>query len=112
MDEPKPEDLPTPQEPPQIPRGKLWTCLLAPPLLSGLLTAILAAATRHEYGQGAVVVLPVGLAAIIICLFPFLACLRVRYQGRSVTLLGWGYFLGQIIVCLSIWFGTCLLVLQ
>lgn len=112
MDEPKPEDLPVPQEPPQIPRGKLWASLLVPPLFSVLLTAILAGATRHNYGEGGLAVLPLGLIAIITCLFPFLACLRVRYRGTSVTLLGWGYFLGQIILCLSLWFGTCLLVLQ
>lgn len=112
VDEPKPEDLPVPQAPPEIPRGKLWTSLLVPPLLSTFLTLILAAASKKDYGIAAMVVLPVGLIAIIACLFPFLACLRIRYRGRSVTLLGWGFFLGQIILCLSLWFGACLLVLQ
>lgn len=111
------ENLPTPQEPPQVPRGKLWAALLAPPLLTGGLNLIIAAlgATGALGGSGAdnaiglsMCLLPVGLLVIIICLIPFVACLRVRYHGRSVVLSGIGYFIGQVVICFAIWFGTCL----
>ena len=106
------EEPPIPQEPPQIPRGKLWACLLVPPVLSGVFTATIAAnLSKNSYRIETLFVLPIGLIAIIACLFPYLAAIRVRYRGRSVALLGWGFFLGQIIICLSVWFGTCLLVL-
>ncbi len=110
------EHLPTPQEPPQVPRGKLWTALLVPPLLTGGLNLAIAAlgsvgALGSSGADNAIglsmCLLPVGLLVIIICLIPFLACLRVRYRGSSVVLSGFGYFIGQVVICFAIWFGTC-----
>ncbi|MGL5018850.1 MAG: hypothetical protein ACRDBP_12000 [Luteolibacter sp.] len=32
-----------------------------------------------------------------------------RYRGRSLVFLTFAYFFGQIIICLSLWLGSCLL---
>ncbi|WP_035613088.1 hypothetical protein [Haloferula sp. BvORR071] len=105
------EEPPIPQEPPQIPQRKLWTTLLAPPLLTGGLNLIIAA-LREGLGDGGVTLslcVPlVGLVAIFVGLVHFLACLRVRYRGNSVVLSGFGYFIGQVVICFAVWFGTCL----
>ena len=104
------EEPQVPQPLPEIPRGRLWASLLVPPLLTVASTAVLVQKTVNDYGIGGLGVLPLGLIAVIVCLFPFLRALRVRYQGRSVTLLGWGFFIGQIVICLTVWYGTCLVV--
>lgn len=32
----------------------------------------------------------------------------IRYQGRSRTLVSCFYFIGQGVICLALWCGTCL----
>lgn len=32
-----------------------------------------------------------------------------RYRGRSLVFLNSAYFLGQIIVCTALWFGSCVM---
>jgi hypothetical protein len=49
------------------------------------------------------------LLTILCCLVTFISAWKVRYRGRSLVLTSIGYVLGQIILCLGLWFGTCLL---
>ena len=99
------QEPPVPEPLPAIPLGKLWVALLAPSLLTLLLTL---AFGSSRYLESLIMATP--LASLIIIIYflrSFLNALRVRYRGRSVTLLGWGYFIGQVFLCLAAWIGTC-----
>jgi len=102
-------EVPTP--PPEIPRGKLWTALLLPPVIMclGSLIAREAASRSSSYGEEFLVMLPVGLVTILATAVLFVRVWRVRYHGRSLVLTTLGYILGQIILCLAVWFGCCLI---
>jgi hypothetical protein len=102
-------EVPTP--PPEIPKGKLWTALLLPPVIMcfGSLIAREAASRSSGYGEEFLVMLPVGLVAILATSVLFVRAWRVRYHGRSLVLTTLGYILGQIILCLAVWFGCCLI---
>lgn len=105
-----PPDFPTP--PPEIPKGLLWTSLAAPPVMTSILTMVIGGVyDRSGYGQEFLLVLPVGLLTILFCVVSFFSAWRVRYRGRSLILTSIGYFLGQIILCLGLWFGGCFLIL-
>ncbi len=95
---------------PEVPRGKLWKSLSIPPVVT-LIGSVMAGsvATSNSYGIEYLFVLPAGLTAIIIALILFIRAWRVRYHGRSLVLTGIGFFLGQIILCLGLWFGCCML---
>ncbi len=107
-DEESPE-VPVPL--PEVPRGKLWTALSFPPVIT-FISSLMAGsvATPADYNIEYLYVLPVGLIAIIIALVLFIRAWRVRYHGRSLVLTSIGFFLGQIILCLSLWFGCCMLI--
>ncbi|MCH7226736.1 hypothetical protein [Haloferula sp. A504] len=102
-----------PAPPPEVPRGRLWASLGIPPGITILGTIILSVAFRdsHNYGMEILLMLPVGLIAIITCLVFFILAWRVRYHGRTLVLTAIGYFLGQIILCLCLWYGCCFAVL-
>jgi hypothetical protein len=104
------EEPQSPQEPPMIPRGKLWASLAIPPVICVIGTLAAGSAyAGNSYGFEFLYVLPVGLLAILIGLGFFIQAWRVRYRGRSLALTASGYFFGQIILCLTLWFGTCML---
>ncbi|MGL4401808.1 MAG: hypothetical protein ACRCXD_18255, partial [Luteolibacter sp.] len=42
----------------------------------------------------------------------FHRAMKTRYRGRSLVFLNLAYFFGQIIVCLSLWLGSCLMFVQ
>ena len=98
-----------PSPPPEIPRGKLWTSLLLPLGITFIGSVIAAmVAEPSTYGRAEfLVVLPVGLVAILVCLAVFISAWRVRYRGTSLVLTGFGFLLGQVILCLALWFGCC-----
>lgn len=98
-----------PSPPPEIPKGKLWTALLLPLGITFLGSVIAAmVAEPSQYGRGEfLVVLPVSLVAILACLVEFISAWKVRYRGRSLVLTGIGFLLGQVILCLALWFGCC-----
>lgn len=114
MDE-SPETLPEPEippPPPEIPRGRLWASLGIPPVITIIGTIILSLAFGdRNYGIEILWMLPVSLLAIIVCLVYFILAWRVRYRGRTLVLTAIGYFLGQVILCLCVWFGCCFAVL-
>jgi len=99
-----------PLPPPEIPKGGLWASLTIPPLLTVIGTFV---AGRNynpsSYGTKFLFVLPVGLLAILICLCFFVVTWRVRYRGVSLVLTSIGYLLGQIILCLALWYGGCVI---
>lgn len=101
-------EVPTP--PPEIPKGKLWTALLLPPVIMCIGSLLIALGRRQSsYGEEFLVMLPLGLAAILVTSVLFVRVWRVRYHGRSLVLTTLGYILGQIILCLAVWFGCCLI---
>ncbi|MEK7951391.1 hypothetical protein [Luteolibacter soli] len=102
-------EVPTP--PPEIPKEKLWLALLLPPAIMcfGSLIARNAAAHSSSYGTEFLVMLPVGLVAILVTSVLFVRAWGVRYSGRSLVLTTIGYILGQIVLCLAVWFGCCLI---
>ncbi|WP_193212757.1 hypothetical protein [Luteolibacter marinus] len=109
-----PPNAPTVPEPvPEVPRRKLWTSLMVPPLVTAIATLVLSGVANagRNYGAELLFVLPLGLVTILICMVPFTQALKVRYRGRGLVLTSIGYLLGQIIVCLCLWFGCCVLVL-
>lgn len=109
--EPVPDE---PVPPPVIPKGKLWGILLLPPIATTVASAIIGGffATKHSYGSEMLIVLPLGLIIILVGTARFAAMMRERYVGTSVSLTSIGYFLGQIIVCLALWFGACMIFLS
>lgn len=99
-----------PAPPPEVPKNKLWASLSIPPVLTVIGTLVAGGAhSPTSYGIEFLFVLPVGLLTIFCCLVPFIKAWGVRYRGRSLVLTSIGYVLGQIILCLGLWFGTCLL---
>lgn len=96
-----------PQPSPEIPKGKLWTALLMPPVVT-VVGGLIALAVAQDHGEELLLVLPVSLVAILIGAVLFVPTWGVRYRGRSLVLTTIGYILGQIILCLVLWFGCCL----
>jgi hypothetical protein len=101
--------VPEPQ--PSIPRGWLWTTLAAPPLVT-LLGNTIVGFYRHSSGHGdAFLWVPLAVFFVILGNYPFFKdAVAKRYRGRSLVFLNFAYFFGQIIICLSLWLGFCLLI--
>lgn len=102
-----------PAPPPEVPKNKLWASLSIPPVVT-LIGTLVTGGTYdpHNYGIEFLFVLPLGLLAILGCLGLFISAWKVRYRGRSLVLTSIGYVLGQIVLCLGLWFGTCLLIIR
>lgn len=64
---------------------------------------------KGRYGEGYLNALPVGLLVLIVCAVSFSRFMRHRYRGTSLVLLSLGYFVGQMVISLAVWFGSCLL---
>ena len=99
-----------PQPVPIIPRGPLWIACSIPPgaILAGNLIASFFR-SPNDYGVVFLAV-PVVVFFIIVGITPlFNLAVRVRYRGRSLVFLNCAFVLGQIIICLALWFGSCLL---
>ena len=107
------EEPELPPPPPEVPTGRLWRSLLMPPILTitGTLIVGLIAKGGRNYGAEILLMLPVGLIAIIVGLVFFIRAWRVRYRGRTLVLTAIGYFLGEIILCLCLWYGCCFVTL-
>lgn len=104
------DELPIPQPVPEIPRGRLWSCLVIPPVMTLLANGIIAILGRNGGPAFASLGIPVVMFFVIIGLTQhFHDTINKRYQGRSLVFLNFAYFLGQIIVCLTLWFGSCVL---
>jgi hypothetical protein len=98
-----------------IPLGPLWISLLVPPLVTvacNVFIALLGSANRSTVEQFLLAVPLVAAALIIALSFLFYRAVHRRYRGPSLVFLVCAYLLGQVIVCLAFWFGSCLLVLS
>jgi len=93
--------LPSPPPPPEIHRGLLWISLLIPPVIAGVGTPIFLLSN-----------ILITLIAIVFGLHMFVVSVSDRYRGRSLTLLGFGYFIGQSMICLVAGLGSCLLMFR
>lgn len=105
------DPLQHPPSPERIPAWPLWRCLGIPPLL--VLVVNLSFAIPKMEGNALVsiwsVILPIILLGIIPGLaFHFSDTVRVRYRGTSLTFLVWSYVLGEIIICMSLFVGSCI----
>ncbi len=99
-----------PLPPPRIPRGKLWASLAIPPAATFIANCITGLNwSRNDYGASFLWVPLMSLVLIIGFLLSFSSALRPRFQGRSAVLLGFFYFIGQVVICLAVWFGSCFL---
>jgi len=104
---PMPE-IPTPL--PRIPRAKLWATLVVPPVATFIANCLTGVSGNHgDYGVSFLWVPLFSLAMTGVFLYQFNKVLRPCYQGRSAVMLGFFYFIGQIVVCLAVWFGSCFL---
>lgn len=102
-----------PSPPPEVPKGKLWVSLLMPPAVTVLLTFFTGITIDlRNYGIEFLYILPFCLVAIVFGQFAFTSAWRTRYRGRTLVLTSIGYFLGQIVLCLGLWFGCCLIPYQ
>jgi hypothetical protein len=104
------EEAPVPQPVPEIPRGPLWRCLAIPPVLTLLANGLIAIVGRSgDAASISLAVPPVMFFVILGLTRHFHDTISKRYQGRSLVFLNFAYFFGQIIVCLALWFGSCVL---
>ena len=100
-----------PQPVAMIPQGPLWGTLAIPPVLTLLPNITIGLSSRNGGDGGLSLLIPVVMFFVILGLtFRFHAIIRPRYRGRSLVFLVTAYFLGQIIVCLALWIGSCALV--
>lgn len=99
-----------PASPPRVPRGKLWASLAIPPAATFIANCLTGLNwSRNDYGASFLWVPLLSLTLTIVFLVRFNSALRPHYQGRSAVLLGFFYFIGQIVICLAVWFGSCFL---
>ncbi|WP_338288819.1 hypothetical protein [Luteolibacter sp. LG18] len=97
-----------PGPPPTIDRRRMWSALLLP---SGVVTvgnAVVAANSPGPYGENFLNILPIGLLAVIFGTILFSGAIRPRYRGRSRVMLNCFYFLGQVVIGIGVWAGSCL----
>jgi hypothetical protein len=95
---------------PEIPKTPLWIAFSIPPLaiLAGNLIVSFES-NPDPYGASYLWVPLMGFFIILGFLPIFHRAMKTRYRGRSLVFLNFAYFLGQIIICLSLWLGSCLL---
>ena len=105
------EEPEIPKPVPEIPRGPLWISLIVPPMVTLISNLSLAYFSWYERGgkpEFALWIPPLVLL-LIFALGPlFHRAVSQRYRERSLLFLNIAYILGQAIVCLTLWCGTCL----
>ncbi len=93
-----------------IPQGPLWATLAIPPVLTLLPNIAIGLGSKNGGDGGLSLLIPLVMFFVIPGLtFQFHAIIRPRYRGRSLVFLVSPYFLGQMIVCLALWIGSCAL---
>lgn len=92
-----------PPPPPEIPQGRIWGTLLAPPAATALGAAIvLRMGTPEDFW---IVVLLVTVI-LVACFAIFYRTLSKRYRGISMTLMEIGFLTGQLMVCGAVGIGV------
>ena len=93
-----------------IPQGPLWATLAIPPVLTLLPNIAIGLSIKSGGNGGLTLVIPLVMFFVILGLtFRFHSIIWPRYRGRSLVFLVSSYFLGQMIVCLALWIGSCAL---
>lgn len=99
-----------PQPVAMIPQGPLWATLAIPSVLTLLPNIAIGLGSKNGGDGGLSLLIPVVMFFVIFGLtFRFHAIIAPRYRGRSLVFLVSSYFLGQIILCLALWIGSCAL---
>ena len=105
------EEPEVPQPVPTIAKGPLWCALAIPPGVTLVANVAIGLSSKIVDAGGLSLLIPPLMFFVILGLsFRFHAIVKPRYRGRSLGFLTTAYFLGQIIVCLALWIGTCALV--
>jgi hypothetical protein len=103
------DEPPLPPPPPKTNLKLLWTSLLVPPAVTAGSNLLIGCCGEvGSYGENMLLSLLVAVLTIFACLFVFLAAIRPRFRGRSAVLLGFAFPVGHIVVCLAVWFGSCI----
>ena len=98
---------------PSIPKGWLWTTLAAPPLVTLVGNAIAGFYLNSSGDEETFFGVMLAVFFVILGNVPFFNdVVARRYRGRSLAFLNFSYFFGQIIVCLSLWLGSVLLLFK
>ena len=91
---------------PEIPKRALWMTSVVPPVMTAVFAGLLIAVLGKEGGAMAGAMLSVFLlVGLFVWTTAFSLVVGKRYRGTSQAFLVVSYLLGQIIVCLSLWFG-------
>ena len=99
-----------PKSVPEIPRGPLSSTLVIPPAMTFLTNMAIGLSGKGMGDAGlSLFLLPVMFFVVLGFTSRFHHIVGARYRGRSLVFLNFAYFLGQIIVCLALWFGSCVL---
>lgn len=102
-----------PKPMPAVPRGPLWASLAAPPALTFVFTSVTALTIQNVgYGDPFLWIPLVIFFVISICTGVFHQTVRVRYRGRSLVFMNIGYCIGEIVICLAVFFGACAIILS
>ncbi len=107
------DDPEIPKPLPQISRGSLWSALAMPPVATVIANCLIVLCwNRRSDPYGMIFLLvPLLLLPTILCLsFQFSVALKEHYQDRSARLHGFFYFIGQLVICFAVWFGSCMIV--
>lgn len=100
-----------PESPANIPPAPLWAALIFPPAVTVSGNLFCAMLTKAS-GSSLIFVVPIVVVSLILIFsIVFLEAVKRRFRGASLVFLYFAYLLGQAIICLALWFGTCLLVL-
>ena len=95
---------------PQIPRGPLWVALAVPPGLTLAANMAIGLSSKNGGDGGLSLLIPPIMFFVIVgfCI-QFNLLMKLRYRRTSLFYLNFAYFAGQIIVCLTLWIGSCAL---
>lgn len=99
-----------PLDPPRLASNRLWLWLLLPMGLVLLANLFVGWVIKPgAYAANFLGVLPFGLLVILVCYGFFFAQVRKVYRGGSLVFLSFAYLFGEILLCLTVWFGSCFL---
>ena len=91
----------------EIPKVPLWTTLAIPPVVT--LVTNMAIGLLSGDGGISLLIPPIMFFVIIGFCIKFHSLVKQRYKGRSLLFLNFAYCFGQVIVCLALWLGSCVL---
>jgi len=80
-------------------------------LVTAAVNLSLGLAFGSDAGMVSIVLVPVlALALIVAFTVSFHLAVGQRFKGPSLVFLGLTYFIGQFLICLALWLGSCSLV--